>query len=436
MATFKAEVQNKRADGTYNVRIRLTHNGAVRRISTNVFVVQADVTKGKKIKNARILKRCDELIARCRDACGALGFAVSSMPIDVLAERLKEKLKGEEKFYLDVIEYAKKIVKTMNAGTARNYTTALNALRRYTKRDSIDVSEINKAFLSGFKRFLETEGSMRGSNRKSKHAIESAKGGRAVSLYLSCLRAIHNRAKEEYNDEDRDLLRIPYSPFKHFPVKAAGAPSKRALSVETIQAVMDLPYANETHVNKQNRFNLAKDCFILSFALVGMNSADLYSCETLNRDTLIYNRQKTKTRRSDNAEMQVLIDKRVASLVAKYKDETRGRVFDFHRRYANTGTFNRALNRGLKRIGALVGVNDLEFYAARHSWATIARTKVGIDKATVHEALNHVDEKMKVTDIYLAKDYSLVHAANEKVLDLFNFKFYAEVDIQKNKNGS
>jgi hypothetical protein len=25
MATFKTEIQNKRADGTYNVRIRLTH---------------------------------------------------------------------------------------------------------------------------------------------------------------------------------------------------------------------------------------------------------------------------------------------------------------------------------------------------------------------------------------------------------------------------
>ena len=68
MATFKAEVRNKRADGTYNVRIRLTHNGTVRRIPTNVFVVQADITKGKKIRNARILKQCDELIAKGYDA--------------------------------------------------------------------------------------------------------------------------------------------------------------------------------------------------------------------------------------------------------------------------------------------------------------------------------------------------------------------------------
>lgn len=28
----------------------------------------------------------------------------------------------------------------------------------------------------------------------------------------------------------------------------------------------------------------------------------------------------------------------------------------------------------------------------QHSWATIALNKVGIDKYTVHAALNHVDE--------------------------------------------
>jgi len=43
MATFKAEVQNKRADGTYNVRIRVTHNRDVRRMSTNIYAKQGDL---------------------------------------------------------------------------------------------------------------------------------------------------------------------------------------------------------------------------------------------------------------------------------------------------------------------------------------------------------------------------------------------------------
>jgi len=64
----------------------------------------------------------------------------------------------------------------------------------------------------------------------------------------------------------------------------------------------------------------------------------------------------------------------------------------------------------------------LEYYAARHSWATIARSKkVGIEKAVVHEALNHVDLIMKTTDIYTDRDWSVIWEANKKVLELFDW---------------
>ena len=70
----------------------------------------------------------------------------------------------------------------------------------------------------------------------------------------------------------------------------------------------------------------------------------------------------------------------------------------------------------LFRSGALLEVDDLEYYAARHSWATIALNKVGIDKYTVHAALNHVDDAMKVTDIYIERDFVMENKANAKVM--------------------
>ena len=56
------------------------------------------------------------------------------------------------------------------------------------------------------------------------------------------------------------------------------------------------------------------------------------------------------------------------------------------------------------------------FHAARHSWATIARNDLRINKYVVHEALNHVDDAMKVTDMYLEKDYSQNDDANRRVI--------------------
>ena len=78
-------------------------------------------------------------------------------------------------------------------------------------------------------------------------------------------------------------------------------------------------------------------------------------------------------------------------------------------------------SKGLKESGNLLHIEDLEYYAARHSWATIAVNKVGIDKYTVHAALNHMDEFMNVTDIYIERDFAIENNANAKVIDyVFN----------------
>lgn len=114
--------------------------------------------------------------------------------------------------------------------------------------------------------------------------------------------------------------------------------------------------------------------------------------------------------------MMVNIPKAILPLVEKYKDPSGKRLFNFYRYYADEGNFNKAINYGLKEIGGLLGVDDLEYYAARHSWATIALNKVGIDKYTVHAALNHVDESMRVTDIYIERDFVNENKANAKVI--------------------
>lgn len=85
--------------------------------------------------------------------------------------------------------------------------------------------------------------------------------------------------------------------------------------------------------------------------------------------------------------------------------------------YADKGTFNAAINKGLKVVGKKIKEPGLTFYAARHSWATIAVNDCGIDKWTVHLALNHVDPATAVTDIYIKKSWKPVDEANEKVIE-------------------
>ena len=148
-----------------------------------------------------------------------------------------------------------------------------------------------------------------------------------------------------------------------------------------------------------------------------MNSVDLYNCTELEGNVLTYYRSKTTGRRLDKAKMQVIVPPFLLPLMEKYKDHFGKHVLIFYRMYTTASNFNRAINLGLKEIGKRLKIDDLEFYAARHSWATIALNKVGVDKYTVHAALNHIDEAMKVTDIYIERDFVNENNANAKVIN-------------------
>lgn len=240
---------------------------------------------------------------------------------------------------------------------------------------------------------------------------------RPKQLYIGSLRHLFKEAQKKYNDYDRNVILIPNDPFRFFVAPKQEATRKRAITPEQIKAIFALPYRKTASGNEVCcRYNLAKDCFILSFCLIGMNSADLFNATEITNRTITYYRTKTKDRRLDNAKMMVRIPSVAIPIMNRWVDQSKKRVFRFHRDYATESSFNRAINYGLKEIGATIGIDDLEFYAARHSWATIALNKCGIDKYTVHSALNHVDDAMKVTDIYIERDFEIENRANEKVL--------------------
>lgn len=409
MATFKAEVyaHQKKKDGTYNIKIRVTHNGEKRYLATPYYIYKEDITqKTCKIKNQHYIDLTDELIRKYRLKCDVWGERLKTVNVDKIVEIITSEDPGG-RFDLDFIAYARhfvdKLIQENHEGNAKTYKIAINNLVKFVGRESISIHEINSKFVSDWIEWIK------------KQPSRKAKGDRAQSLYPANLRAIHNMAKQEFNDEDSGIIRIPLSPFKKLPKVPTSR--KRALEINQVKKIANLEYSFVQQIGN-NRFNLAKDVFLLSFALVGMNAVDLYECEVYENGRITYQRKKTKNRREDKAEISIKVEPEIQKLVEKYRDPKGERVFGFYHSYSSVDAFSAALNKGLKKIGKLIGVEDLEFYAARHSWATIARNDADVDKYTVHTALNHVSEDMKVTDIYIKKSWDPIDRANRKVLDL------------------
>ena len=416
MLTISAEIKKdgKRLDGTYNVKLRFTLGRKVRRKSTSLFASLKDLTKDLKIKQTSPLKnQVDGLVRFYQDKCSKLQIELNHYTIDDVMDYLNGEHEKEQA--IDFVKFSREWIAAATIKGAPNYTSALNALIRFIGSESLDINQITQEFVEQFLEFLKKE-----RDARIRHLIEQGKrvpSNRTISLYLISIKKLFNEAKKIYNRKYKNLILIPNSPFDDFKMPRQEATRKRAISSDIIYKVWKLPYKEMKKGYKSTcRYNLAKDCFILSFCLMGMNSADLYNATDLNNGTITYNRMKTKERRLDGAKMQVDIPRLILPLIEKYRDKTDKRIFNFYQYYSNEKIFNKAINRGLKEIGALLGIDDLEYYAARHSWATIALNKVGIDKYTVHAALNHVDESMRVTDIYIERDFVHENKANAKVV--------------------
>lgn len=416
MLTINAEVVKiqRQSNECFTVRLRFTLNRRMKRLSTSLFATSKDLTKDLRIKQSSPLRQEVNDLIRCyQNKCAKLQIELNNYTIDDVMDYLNGEHQKQQT--IDFIKFSREWISSATIKGAPNYTTAINALVRFVGKEELDVNLITLDFLEQFKVFLIGEREAR--TKKLMQQGKRVPSNRSLSLYLISIKKLFKEAQKKYNKREKNLILIPNSPFADFEIPRQEATRKRAIPADIIKKVWKLPYKDMKKGYKSTcRYNLAKDCFILSFCLMGINSADLYNVTERTGDTITYNRTKTKARRLDGAKMMVNIPKTILPLVEKYKDPSGKRLFNFYRYYADEGNFNKAINYGLKEIGGLLGVDDLEYYAARHSWATIALNKVGIDKYTVHAALNHVDESMRVTDIYIERDFVNENKANAKVI--------------------
>ena len=401
-------------DGTYNVKVRFIKDKKVKRVSTDLFATDSDLTSDLKLKEESIVKQeADRLVLHYRTMVNSLHFDSENCDVSEIVNRLLCKEEAEKP--IDFIAFSKKWISKTTIKGKDNYTTALNSFIRFLGKEELEIKKITVDLLEQYRDYIIN---VRNERVKALQAEgKRVPSNRCLSLYLMSLRHLYGEAQRFYNKPDKGLMRIPHTPFEYFKIPKQEATRKRAVTPQQIKAIWSLPYQNiHKGVKHTCRLDLAKDCFILSFCLMGINSADLYNATLLRDNRLVYCRTKTKERRLDKAKMEVVVPDMVLPIIEKYRDTTGQRLFRFYKDYRDHKAFNKAINKGLKEIGDQLNIDDLEFYAARHSWATIALNKCGIDKYTVHAALNHVDESMRVTDIYIERDFVNENKANAKVI--------------------
>lgn len=387
MATLTIEIKKYKNRRERYISYLVCQGRDKRRIPTGLRAMPDEVSpNGKKITNlrkARLLERKRrELQDKLDDIL--IDYVGQDIPLDVIMSRLL----APDSSSLDFFQFADEWLERSTVKGKRNYITAINAMEKFVGARHLPFAAITYGFLERLQMSL-------------------ADRPRAVTQYLGLIRHLYREAMRKYNT-DFDMA-IKNDPFTRFRVpKQAIRCGVRALPLETLLKIA------HHDCQQGGREELAHDCFIMSFCLMGINSVDLYNVTEMRGDTICYNRTKTKDRRADGAYIEVKVHPYVRSLVEKWKGGSR--LFRFSSRYATPADFNRALNLGLKDIAKAIGSTSLSFYQARHTFATLSRNLMRFPKSDVDEALNHVGN-MQLADIYIQKDFTIINDNNFKLID-------------------
>lgn len=387
-------------DGSVYAKIRLTHGRKVKYLATTEKVRKGEYDKKSFLItsnsiNKRLLDLIDEMETIIKSK---KSFYISSLDVNELADLITSEMVKKEGFRLDFFEFGRKIAEEKPKHSGNNYRSALNSFAAFVGSEDLDISQITSSFMRKYETYLI-----------GKHG----KDARAISLYTSSIAAIHAEARKLYNDNETGELLIR-NPFEFYTPPKQKPAQKRTIGNEVIQKLIDI------RLKLEGSHKFAVDMFLLSFSLMGTNVPDLYSATTLDKETIIYNRTKTKNRRYDHAEMQIRREPAVRKLHDEYADPQGKLAFNLSRKYANYKSIGRLCNLRLKEVAKVIGEKPFSMYSARHTWATIAY-EIGIPMEIINDCLCHVDVKMAVTDIYIKKDWSKRWDANRRVLDQFDW---------------
>lgn len=416
MITFRAIASRyKRRDGLRAVSIRVTFRGRVRWLPTTIACAPADLTRGGNIKNADTIARCNALVDRLRtEAASLTPYDLEGRDVDWIVAYLTERMRQQD-FRLNFFDWGAEFLKSKSPGNRAKYETALRAFARYLGRAEIDINDITHALLVDFAEDADRGPKMGWSPTRGVVTTSKPRTGPISPHYLAHLSHIYDAAKDRYNDEDGGAVVIPRSPFRKLnmtPQKPTTA--QKPLPLEVLQAMIDEREASVT-------VRRSLDIFLVGFALMGANLADLWEAVPQSGPYWGYKRRKTRNRRADGAFIRCEIPAVISPLLARLGAGSSRYWWlpVIHGLGKNAAIAGHSVNVGLRAWCESRGIEPFTYYAGRHSWATIARKTT--EKATVDEALGHVGD-YRVTDIYAERDWEQVAEAARRVVALLRWQ--------------
>ncbi len=269
---------------------------------------------------------------------------------------------------------------------SETYAVSLHRFLRFLPQDDIPLCHIDATLMQSFEYHLIAEGLT----------------PNTISFYMRNLRALYNRAVEQGRVRQKFPFRHVYTGVDKTMKRAVPARLVSRLRAIDLSLQPDLAYA--------------RDMFLFSFYTRGMSFVDMAFLRKsdLKDGMLIYRRKKT------GQQLIIKWERPMQQIVERYASPTspyllpiiRCPGYGERRQYQSMAHY---VNVKLRLLGQQLSFPlPLTMYVARHSWATMARSK-NVPLSTISQAMGHNSEH--TTRIYLSLlDTSQVDKANRLIL--------------------
>jgi len=377
-ATLYLDTRRRRDDGTFPLKITVSHHGKSAHIPLGVFIRrdQWDARRrtvtnhpNKQFLNQFVTSRLADVMASLMKlkSVGSFGGKTIAQVRDMVVADITP----HEAACGDFAErWNNFTARHANARTRELYAATWRMLELYCPEiNSIMFRDITRGWMEGFDAWLATRGNKPNSR----------------SIHIRNIRAVFNDAM------DAGIV-VAY-PFRRLVPKPE--PKNKV-----ILSPMQLRTLFTAEVPAHQRRYI--DAFQLMFLLIGINTVDLLTTATIQNGRVEYIRSKTHRPYSIKLEPE-------AEEIIKAWPSMGGHLISLGDRLKNYRGVTYRMNEALKSV--IPGVTT---YTARYSWATIAAS-LDIPKETIARALGHGGHS--VTDIYIDFDLKKVDEANRRVID-------------------
>jgi len=377
-ATVYLDTRRRKDDGTYPLKITVSHHGKVAHIPLGVHIRRDHWDKKRRIVinhqdkqfiNQFLSQRLAEVTASLMrlKTDGAFGGKTITQVRDMVVADITPHEQETGDFST---RWQSFVGRHQNLRTRELYTATWDLLEQYCPElNTISFQDINRQWLEGFDTFL----SKRGNKANTR------------SIHIRNIRAV-------FNDAMDDGVVVTY-PFRKLIPKPEPK-NKVILSPMQLRTLFsaDVPEHQRKYI----------DAFKLMFLLIGINTVDLLTTATIQNGRVEYIRAKT------HRPYSIKLEPEAAEIITAWPSMN-GHLISLGDNLKNYRGVTYRFNEALKSV--FPGVTT---YTARYSWATIAAS-LDIPKETIARALGHGGHS--VTDIYIDFDQGKVDEANRRVID-------------------